>query len=714
VIRRIPAGVIGAALTAALAFSTETASAAPELPVASTVGFTAARRQAGDSAWNSAVVRRLIGQAIERRAGWTRGGDLLDYRASARGHIYFLYDLGRGSERHLIKADQLALDLYWHAPDQTRQLIVGRRERKVLPTNIRYHLDHLTVVMDNFGDRIRMGEGSEVRDALHPAAPGALEFYDYRLADSLTLLMPGRQVQVYEVEVRPKDPRVPALVGAIYLDRATADIVKMEFTFTAASYIDDTVDYINVRLENAMWNGRYWLPYRQGIELRREFRLFDFPAGGIIRAEFRISDYRFNTGTAEAFFKGPPVAALPARTRRAYEFDEGLYDALDPEVAVTPPSMEEIREEATRIVARSYLQRVEGLKLAVPGVSSIFRFRRAEGLYVGPAVGRDYANGGRALWLGGYSLAAGRWQLRGRILTPLAGSYRLELSGYLNRVAEAARWQSSSGAVASLAALLDGEDYREPYWSSGGELALGRDWGPARARLSLAWEDWDSARLEAEGNIDRGYRDVRSLDDGDVARVALAVESSPVGAVEAVGGVTWEARLEAATLVGESDFEYVYAAVRAERFWPRLAVGTGLRVSGAAGAVGGGRIPAQRLLPLGGRGTVRGYPFHERVGNLYAAGGIELSRPLWYPFLSLDLFADIGWVGIEGNSAAGAAAVWNRVGEAAGSSRGPLVGVGAGVGFVFDILWIELARGVTQRGIWELVVRVRPEFWAWL
>ncbi|NNG16529.1 MAG: hypothetical protein HKM89_08615, partial [Gemmatimonadales bacterium] len=53
-------------------------------------------------------------------------------------------------------------------------------------------------------------------------------------------------------------------------------------------------------------------------------------------------------------------------------------------------------------------------------------------------------------------------------------------------------------------------------------------------------------------------------------------------------------------------------------------------------------------------------------------------------------------------------------GEPAGSTRGPLIGVGAGVGLGFDILWIELARGVRQGGIWELVVRVRREFWAWL
>ena len=73
----------------------------------------------------------------------------------------------------LIKADQIALEVYWRAPADTRQRIVGLRDQRVLPTNIRYHLDHLTVVQDDFGDLIRLGDGDEVEAVVHPAAPGS-------------------------------------------------------------------------------------------------------------------------------------------------------------------------------------------------------------------------------------------------------------------------------------------------------------------------------------------------------------------------------------------------------------------------------------------------------------------------------------------------------------------------------------------------------------
>lgn len=669
---------------------------------------------AGHDDWNSPRARHLVERAIVRRASWTGGDELRDYQARAEGHIYFLYDLGSGTSRHLVKADQLALRLYWGAGGRTRQVIIGRRERKALPTGIHYHLDHLTVVMDNFDDRITLGEGAEIRDVLHPAAPGALGVYEYRLADSLTLTIPQREVQVYKIEMRPTDPSRAGLVGGMYVDRATADIVQMEFTFTAAAYRDRSLEYFNVRLENALWGGRYWLPFRQGIELRREFEVLDFPAGGIIRAEFSIGDYRFNTGLDPVFFRGPRIRALPERVRERYEFDDDLLDALDPDVAASPPSMDAFRREAARMVRRSYLNRIEGLRPAIPGASSILRFRRAEGLYAGPAVARRLPGGVSLLALGGYAFGADRWQLSGRLRSPLSGSLDLEASGYVNRTGDATPWAASSGMLSTLAVLVEGEDYREPYWSSGGTVSIATALGPARGGIELGWEEWESARLEADELVDRSYRAVRSLDEGEVAFLALELKHRQRAAMEAVGGASWGARIEGSSKSIAGDFDYVRGTARLKLSWPRLWLDTDLTLGGGLAAAGGAGMPAQRLIPAGGRGTVRGYSFHRFAGNLYGGGGVELTRRVIDPLLSAGLFAEIGWVGLEGESARRALREWNRVGDRASPARGPLVGVGGGVGFLFDILHVEVARGVRQGGLWELIIRVRREFWDWL
>ncbi|NIR43546.1 MAG: BamA/TamA family outer membrane protein [Gemmatimonadetes bacterium] len=662
--------------------------------------------------WNGPRALELIDRTVERRAGWTARGGLEDYTARARGHIYFLYDLGRNTERHLIKADLLALEVYWQAPGRNRQLIVGRQERKVLPTNIRYHLDHLTVVMDNYGDRIFMGEGAEVRDVLHPAAAGAVDVYEYRLADSLTLMLPDREVRVYRLMVRPRDPGLPGVVGSLYVDRGTADIVKMDFTFTAAAYIDETIDYINVQLENALWHGRHWLPYRQSVELRREFPVLNFPAGSVIRAELGIRDYEFNSGLPSGFFNGPSVASLPRSRLDEFEFDAGLYDALDPQVAVTPPSLEEIRQEATRMVSESYLQNVRPFRLAVSGASSVLRFRRAEGLYVGPGFSFGFPRGGELLLLGGYAVGAERFEFDGRLTGPVMGSVRLDMSVYIDRVEDAAPWPASSGAVATLAAALDGEDYREPYWSSGAGLKLGWPWLGGRASAGFSYEEWEAADLAAD-RVVGDHRRVRVLDEGEVVSFELRLERPSVAGVEAVGGASWALGLEAASPSVGGEFEYVFATARAEYVWTDVA-GLDVRLAGAAGAAGGGRLPAQRLFPAGGRGTVRGYDFHRFIGNLYGAGSLELARSIAYPIVSAVAFADVGWTGIEGNSGRRAVEVWNEAGTAAEASDGVLVSAGAGLGLFFDIIRVELARGLRQDGAWELIFRARREFWDWL
>lgn len=193
----------------------------------------------------------------------------------------------------MVKTDQVALKVYWRARAETMQRVVGLRDEKQLPTNIQYHLDHLTVVQDDFGDRIRFGDGDEVKAVVHPAAEGAQAVYDFRLADSLTLSFPAPtpDVRVYRLEVRPKDSDAPGVIGTVFLEQQTGVITRMNFTFTPASYVDAILDYIRVFIDNSLWNGKYWLPYRQAVELRRELPVIDFLAGSVIRARFQVRNY---------------------------------------------------------------------------------------------------------------------------------------------------------------------------------------------------------------------------------------------------------------------------------------------------------------------------------------------------------------------------------------------------------------------------------------
>jgi len=208
--------------------------------------------------WNSDSTMAIVNRAVERRASVRSDSGLRDYRSRAHGFVFFLGQLGELKEPpRLIKSDQLELEVYWKAPGIAKQRIVGWRNRADLPTDIRYHRDHLGIVTDNFGDLIGLGHEEEVRNVPHPLSRNGLPLYDFLLVDSQTIRTPRRVVQVYQVKVRPKDVEAQRVIGTLYIDVDQAELVRFRFNFTRNAYVDDTLEDITIVLENSLWDGRY-------------------------------------------------------------------------------------------------------------------------------------------------------------------------------------------------------------------------------------------------------------------------------------------------------------------------------------------------------------------------------------------------------------------------------------------------------------------------
>ena len=178
-------------------------------------------------AWNSPDALALVERGTAQRQLIQADTSLRGYTARAHGFVFFLAQVGQGLTEppRLVKADELQLEVYWRAPSLSKQTILGWRDGTWLPTDINYHRDHLGVVTNNYGNRIRIGGGDEVRDVVHPLSPEGLAQYDFALQDSLELEANTRTVRVYEVAVRPKSFAQPLVIGTLYLDRETAEVV---------------------------------------------------------------------------------------------------------------------------------------------------------------------------------------------------------------------------------------------------------------------------------------------------------------------------------------------------------------------------------------------------------------------------------------------------------------------------------------------------------
>lgn len=649
--------------------------------------------------WNSPRALELVERARERRQRPQVDSTLRNYQAMATGYVYFFLDRRDTDERTLVKVDQVALEVFWGAPNLTKQRIVGLRDRKTLPNNIHYHLDHLTVVQNEFDDRIHVGDGDEVRDVLHPAAPGSELVYDFRIADSLTLRLGGapEPIRVYELEVRPKHPDRPAFVGSVFVDRASADIVRMTFTFTPASYVDPQLDYIRISLDNGLWEGRYWLPYEQRVELRRELRAFDFPAGSVIRGTMRIGDYRFNQELPPNFFRGPRVVAVPQRMRESFAFEDDLFAGLEAEGLGPLVGMDELRRRATELIGTARASGLPRLRLYLPNASSLLRYNRAEGAYAG--AGARFAPTASATFdlIGGYAFGADQPELAAGFGKELGPGTWLRLRAERNIPRDLGMRAPTAGVLNTLTAAVAGKDYLDLYFATGAGATLERRLGgPWRLAVDVAYEEHRSATLAAETTPwdgDTRFRPVLPVDEGALfAARATLQRTAPTSRARGWGAAL---ALEAGTLDGS----YLRSVFEADAHIRSADRATDLHARAMTGWVAGDP-PAQRLFLFGGPGTLPGFAPASFVGDRFALADVQVSRSVLGPWIRLRALAAAGWATIED---AAPPAAWT-----AAPTDGIRASAGIGVGLVYDILRIDLVRPLGGSGGWSAVLSVTP------
>lgn len=670
-----------------------------------------------DTGWNSPRALELIQRAQERRSAANADSGLSSYRSDARIFVYFYLDRPDTGERNLVKTDQLALEVYWQAPDLVKQRIVGWRDEKSLPTNINYHLDHLTVVQENFGDEIRLGDGDEVTDVVHPASSGAESVYEYRLADSLTLRLPGAAdpVRVYELQVRPRDIGRPGFLGSVFVEQRAGDIVRMDFTFTESSYVDRYLDYINISLDNGLWQGRFWLPNQQRVEIRRRIPELDIPAGSVIRANMRIGNYQFDEPMPRSFFSGDPVVALPRAEREEFPFEEDIHSEVREEGIGPQAELREIRKLAAELVKDQALRRSAELRFRIGSASDVFRYGRAEGVVLGGGVGMEPIPGLQLEARTGWAFGAAH-PLGSIALTSRPGSTTVQARFYVNAPRDVGVGPVSSGALSTLSALFAGEDLRDPYYTSGGSLSLSHAFSPSWS-VSLA----GYAERQREAVLSSGFSffgDLRPISPIDAThmmlggRVALSRAARPEASSWVTGSVFADMGEMATvddprgTTFGRSPrFVRPQVELQVGRRWsPRRAEVT--ISSGAGFALG--ELPLQGLYLLGGRGTIPGYEFRTFGGDRYAAFRATLAADVWQPWVRARALGAVGWAGVAG---AGAQAL-PRSGARTTDSLLPSVGLG--VGLFHDIVRLDVARGLASDGRWEIIVEANPSFWDFL
>ncbi len=585
--------------------------------------------------WNSPTALALVRRAVDRRLAVQADSTLASYRARAHGFVFFLAQVGEGLTEppRLVKADELDVEVYWQAPNRSKQVILGWRDGRFLPTDISYHRDHLGIVTNNFGNIIRIGDGDEVRDVPHPLSPAGLTDYDYALTDSAAIRSATGQVTVYEIRVRPRSFTLPLVVGTLYLDVASAELVRFRFSFTPPAYLDRQLEDISVLLDNSLYDNRYWLPYRQEVEIRRRSTWLDFPARGIIRGRWEIGGYDLNAEIPETLFASAPIGGL-LQPGGSESWPEPLEQAI---AGVAQPvnrqDMEKLRGEVERIAGSHALAGLPSNRLATGSLSDLARVNRVNGLTLG---------------FGGIlGIARSRIQFRpslayGTSDHRLLGSAMVSWSpgptevslGASRRVVDFSDWPVIAPLVNSFTAQEAGKDYGDYVLLHSIELTGRRRLG-TRTSLSAGLGLEESQSVSTRATPANGeYRSNPPLGGGTYRVVRMTLE-------QASGGIALHSDLQGGVGLEVAGGASEYVRATADGRW-RVMLGQTELVSRVYLGIGSEGLPAYRSFVLGGRGTLVGEPFRAYGGRTSALGQLEWRLGVPVPAISLGSFASTG------------------------------------------------------------------------
>jgi len=639
----------------------------------------------------------------------------------------------------LIVASELASGVAWDRQAGLQVTMQGQRYVTSFGRDVEAGLDFSEpwFVPLAPGDSLRVLGGIEIpnRAAIHPFAEGAEDYYEYELADTLTLLTPARNVDLVEIKVTPIRGDEALVVGSVWVDAATGDVGAMQIRFVGKPLWDDDPDdaewanrilSVSATLQQGLWETRYWLPHKQELELmvkvpfignfaipiifRSDFGYYDVNTGEAIAwlspQSLRTSDdpnFDYGEGATLAITVGgereidtdtvrygehfPEREQLQVRAGPAHGGweivrppDDTLlaYDEWDRPLEapseLTLPSSEELERRAQELAPD-----IVGRKMffvQYDRITDLIRYNRVEALALGLDVRYDIPR--RPFWSIGAGLSFGVADLefKGKLdFRYDAPSKRVELAGYsqLHRLGTALTDDKRAGPPAALRAFVLGRDDADYYRASGVTLTYGKRWGRLGGRIGVGWEDHGSVETNTQIAIPGIWES--TVFPPNPPAIEGGFWRGDVAAIIYIGD--WTRPTDRAELLlgmegGSGPNPYDYLQPRA-KFEGRVDFGSKVAMAFLTqGGWSAGDAPLQRFWGIGGLQTVRGFTFGTLLGDSYWTGRLELSPKR--KAITPVAFGDVGW--------AGSAEDW--------PGSDPLWSFGIGASFLYGVFRTDL------------------------
>jgi hypothetical protein len=289
------------------------------------------------SPYSSPEVQHLVERAMARR----RQGDsaVTDYQARIRYRLTVGVGRRRWADVPTAAVEEQVAQVQWQRPNDLRVDVIGRRFRSRSESlRLSSVWDRPWFVPRGVDDSVRIfSKEFPAKGALHPLAPAGPQWYRYSLATSLAVSGgPSGTLRLLRVDVTPRRTGPALIAGQMWVDSATAEVVRLTFRYvgtslwtrprgdrrsdtTSARRINRMVNEIasvDADLEYGLEEGRYWMPRRQVVSGRVQIPMLNdlvIP----FRATTTFEEIEVNTGRPIAFEVPLPDSGGRRLTREA-------------------------------------------------------------------------------------------------------------------------------------------------------------------------------------------------------------------------------------------------------------------------------------------------------------------------------------------------------------------------------------------------------------
>lgn len=579
---------------------------------------------------------------------------LNSYLARIETEIALLLRQENAQER-VVFMTQIASDLYWDRDGMYDQHVIGQKSQQTTIGFSSYTFTPIAWVQPTlYGSRFRLrntsasrqggeggaeqgmiSDGADTMAIVHPLAPDRSNWYRYSGGDTVvTMHLPERTIPIVLIRVRPRDDLEVAAVlfdGEIGVDVSRGALVRVRGRFVRAGpgfswpgTLGTAVAFMEI--DQSERDGKYWLPYRQRIELQAAFPLFS-DSRVVIRYASRIADLEINAASTDTeILSHRDSLRIKGRRRLTYasndslsRFNDWVWRPGELTEEMHSDDFKDVGPDRWRTTGRPRIE------MSVPRFTDVLHYNRVEGFFVGQGARfqlRDVVPGLELRATAGYAFSDLALRGRGSILYS-TNRWRYELrAGRSLDLTNDFRNPGDSGT--SLLTALHGLDPYDYVDRRSTMLYATREFGKRRfllrGEIGYADDRYRAATHQAGIFGDRQFRANRYVDAGGYLFTRGVLEWRPdvsAGMVKpGIGG-----RLVAESGQGALSWQRYEARTTMRKIYGPVVVASQVD----AGIVTGKEIPPQQLFEIGKYQGLPGYGDKEFAGSQAALGRLSVS-----------------------------------------------------------------------------------------